>query len=41
MKTGLIVLAILVCFGIVGEMDYQDAVAQEAPKTMIASKVSK
>lgn len=37
-KVALVMVFILAAFGLVGEMDYQDEVAQEAPKTMIAKK---
>ncbi len=39
LKVALILVGILAAFSIVGELDYQDAVAQEAPKqTMVAKK---
>lgn len=38
LKVALVLVVILVAFGLVGEMDYQDALAQEAPKTMVAKK---
>lgn len=37
-KVGLVLVLILAAFSLVGEMDYQDALAQEAPKTQLAKK---
>lgn len=41
LKVALVMIVILAGFSLVGEMDYQDAVAQESTKTLVAKKESK